>query len=319
MTEIFPEPFFVETNGLRMACYEQGEGPPVILLHGFPDIAYTWRNQLPALAAAGYRAIAPDLRGYGRTDSPDGVAEYTIQKLVNDIRGLLQALDLESATFVGHDWGALLLWQLSLLAPEIIDSQVVMNVPFYPRPATDPVDAMRAALGDSFYIVNFQDSDEADRVFATDPAHFFDIMIRKNQVTREVFDSFPPERKVLSLLSAFAREKSGGQAILSEQERDYYVEAYTRSGFSGPINWYRNWSQNWASTEGVEQFVRIPTLFIGAHDDVVVPLHHIDSMKAHVKDLEVHVLRPCGHWTQQERADDVNKLIIDWLVKQSPA
>ena len=319
MTETFPEPFFVETNDLKMACYEQGEGSPVIFLHGFPDIAYSWRNQFPALAKAGYRAIAPDLRGYGRTDCPHGVGEYTIQKLIGDVRGLLHALDLESATFVGHDWGALLLWQLSLLAPDIVDRQVVMNVPFYPRPASDPIDALRAALGDSFYIVNFQDSDEADRLFATDPGHFFDIMMRKNRVTREIFDTFPPERKVLSLLAAFAREKSGGEPILSPSEREYYVQAFTRSGFTGPINWYRNWSHNWASTEGVEQTVRVPTLFIGAYDDVIVPLHHINSMKPHIEDLEVQVLRPCGHWTQHERAADVNTLIIDWLISGAEA
>jgi pimeloyl-ACP methyl ester carboxylesterase len=316
---MFPEPGFVDTNDIRMAVYEQGEGPAVIMVHGFPELAFSWRHQLPALAEAGFRAIAPDMRGYGQTDSPAGVDAYRASELIGDLVGLLDSLELQRAVFVGHDWGALVLWQMAMLAPARIEKLIALNIPHLPRMPIDPITLMRERLGDDFYIVNFQDSDEADRVFATDPAHFFDIMIRKNQVTREVFDTFPPERKVLSLLSAFARKKSSGQAILSDKERDYYVEAYTRSGFTGPINWYRNWSQNWVSTEGVEQFVRVPTLFIGAHDDVVVALHHIESMKAHVENLEVHVLRPCGHWTQQERADDVNTLIIDWLSKHSPA
>ena len=313
----FPDPHFVNSNGIRMAVYEQGAGPAIILLHGFPELAFSWRHQLPALAAAGYRAIAPDQRGYGRTDCPTQIEDYRIQELVADICGLLDSLDLQHASFVGHDWGALLLWHMSLVCPERIERQIILNIPFHARPSVDPIALMRERLGDDFYIVNFQESDEADHAFAADPVHFFNMMMRKGQITRARYELLPPEKKVLDLLATMARKRSGGTALLSDEERNYFANAYAESGFSGPINWYRNWSDNWASLEGVEQVVRIPTLFIGAEDDVVIAPEHIESMKKHVVDLEVHMLDDCGHWTQQEKPDEVNSLILDWLKRRS--
>jgi pimeloyl-ACP methyl ester carboxylesterase len=202
---------------------------------------------------------------------------------------------------------------MSLVCPERIDRQVILNIPYYARPPTDPVAQMRERLGDNFYIVNFQDSDEADEAFAADPAHFFTMMMRKGQITREQYDRLPPDRKVVNLLAIMARKKSTGEPLLTDEERDYYANAYTKSGFTGPINWYRHWSNNWASLEGVDPTVRVPTLFIGAADDVMIAPEHIEAMKRHVTDLEVHVLENCGHWTQQEKPDEVNELIIGWL------
>ena len=317
MGDGFPEPHFVNTNGIRMAVYEQGAGPAIILLHGFPELAFSWRHQLPALAAAGYRAIAPDQRGYGRTDCPAQVADYRIQQLAGDVCGLLDGLQLQQAIFVGHDWGALLLWHMSLTCPERIERQVILNIPFYARPAVDPIALMRDRLGENFYIVNFQDSDEADRAFAADSVHFFNMLMRKGQMTREQYTHLPPEKKVLDLLATMARERSGGTALLTDAERDYFAAAFAKSGFSGPINWYRNWSSNWASLAGVRQVVQVPTLFIGAENDVIVAPEHIESMKKHVVDLEVRMLDDCGHWTQQEKPDEVNSLILDWLKRRS--
>ena len=313
MPNAFPPPRYVDTNGIRMAVFEQGSGPAVIFLHGFPELAFSWRHQLPAFAAAGYRAIAPDQRGYGMTDSPSGVAQYTIEELIADVAGLLQDLGLQRATIVGHDWGALLLWHMALLRPDMIDRQVILNIPFHARPPTDPIERARARLGDDFYIVNFQDSDEADHAFAADLEHFFEVMMRKNQITRERYNRLPPEKKVLSLLAAMARKESAGEPLLNDQERDYYVAAYARNGFTGPINWYRNMSHNWRTLEGVEQRIRVPTLFIGAHDDVVIAPEFIAAMRPCVDQLDVHMLDHCGHWTQQEHPDRVNQLILDWL------
>jgi pimeloyl-ACP methyl ester carboxylesterase len=310
---MFPEPNFVETNGIRMAVYEQGQGEPVIFLHGFPELAFSWRFQLPAIAAAGFRAIAPDQRGYGRSSAPSGVEDYGIDRLIADILGLLDALQFERATFVGHDWGAFVLWHMSLLCPERMEKQAILNIPFWPRPPVDPIELFRQRFGDDFYIVNFQDSDQADRTFASDPAHFFDVLMRKNQVSRKEFDRLPPERRVLSLLQTFAREESGGDPVLSDEERDYFAAAFTKSGFTGPINWYRNWTANWERLAGVPQIVNVPTLFIGAMNDIVVSPEHIEAMKPFVTDLESHVLENCGHWSQQEKPDEVNRLLIDWL------
>ena len=313
----FPEPAFVGTNGIRMAVYEQGEGPPVVLLHGFPELAFSWRYQLPALAAAGFRAIAPDQRGYGRSDVPDSVRDYRIEALIADIHGLLDALELDSATFVGHDWGALVLWQMAMRAPQRIQRLVMLNIPHYPRLPVDPISVMRERFGDDFYIVNFQNSDEADTAFARDPAHFFDVMMRRGQVSREQFDQLPAEMKTLSLLNVMARSHGSGEPLLTDAERDYYVAAFARTGFTGAINWYRNWTLNWETQAGFDQRIGIPTLFIGAVDDVVVAPEHIEAMKPLVDDLEIHMLEHCGHWSQQEKPDEVNRLVVDWLRRRS--
>lgn len=310
---MFPDPHFIETNGIRMAVYEQGEGQPVIFLHGFPELAFSWRHQLAGLAGAGFRAIAPDQRGYGKSDAPAEVIDYRIEELIGDIHGMLDALELEKAVFVGHDWGTLVLWHMSLLCPERIEKQAILNIPFWPRPPSDPIELARQRLGDNFYIVNFQDSDEADRVFAADPGHFFDMLMRRNQVSRTEFNTLPPEKRILSLLATVARKESSGEALLDAAERDYFVSAFTASGFTGPINWYRNWSHNWQTLDGVRQIVDVPTLFIGAENDVLISPEHIEAMKPCVPNLDIHMLESCGHWSQQEKPDEVNRLLVDWL------
>jgi pimeloyl-ACP methyl ester carboxylesterase len=313
---MFVQPHFVDTNGIRMAVYEQGEGKPVILLHGFPELAFSWRHQLPALASAGYRAIAPDQRGYGKTTCPVDVEAYRIEELIADVHGLLDALRLDSAVFVGHDWGALLLWHMAVVAPERIDKLISLNIPHIARPAIDPIELMRRRFGDDYYIVNFQDSDAAERAFASDTHHFFDAVMRKNQIDREHFDKLPVERKSINLLESLRRDNPSGEALLSGAERDYYAQAFAASGFTGPINWYRNWTHNWQALEGINQTITIPTLFIGAVNDVVVTPEQIEAMRPLIADLEIHMLDDCGHWSQQERPADVNRVMLDWLMQR---
>ena len=312
---MFPKPRFVDTNSIRMAVHELGEGPPVVFLHGFPELAFSWRHQLPAVAAAGYRAIAPDLRGYGGTDKPAGVANYTVQELTADVTGLLDAEGLDQAVFVSHDWGALLAWQMALLVPDRMAGLVALNIPFIPRPPVDPIDIMRAALGDDFYIVNFQDSDEADRRCDENPGWVIEVMMRRNVITRERFNLLPKRMKSFSLLAALSRSEPLGERLLTPEELQVYAAAYAAGGFTGPINWYRNWTHNWETTVDVEQIVRIPTLFIGAVNDVVVSQSQIETMPAHVPDLETHMLDHCGHWSQQEKPAEVNALLLDWLAR----
>ena len=313
---MFPEPHFIESNGIRMAVYEHGEGPAVILLHGFPELAFSWRHQFPALAGAAYRAIAPDQRGYGRTDGPPEVADYCVAELIADVVGLLDALELPGATFVGHDWGAMVLWHMAMLAPERIEKLIILNIPHGPRTPVDPIKLMREMLGDDFYIVNFQESDEADRVFTADPTHFFNMLMRKNQVSRELFDQLPPDKKVLSLLGVMARTESGGEPLLTDAERDYFASAFSRGGFTNPINWYRNWTRNWEALEGIDHVIRIPTLFIGADDDIIIGPERIEAMKPLVTDLTIHMLADCGYWSQQEKPEEVNRVMLDWLVQR---
>ncbi|MDH4074071.1 MAG: alpha/beta hydrolase, partial [Gammaproteobacteria bacterium] len=305
---------------------ELGDGPPVVLIHGFPELAYSWRHQLPALAAAGYRAIAPDMRGYGGTDKPPAVADYGIHKLIGDVTGLMDALGLDRAVIVGHDWGALVGWQMCLLAPERMEGYVALNIPFFKRPPVNPITLMRLKLGRDFYIVNFQDSDEADRRFGAEPRRFIDAMMRRRRKRESgtysragsaVSDTiFRRKRPPISLLGLLDREDPGGEPFLTPAELDYYTRAFEAGGFTGPINWYRNFRDNWKSTRGVPQRVTVPTLFIGASEEIVVGRGQIEAMKPHVDDLEIRMIDDCGHWSQQEKPDEVSTLIIDWLTRR---
>ncbi len=314
---MFPEPVFVESNRIRMAVYEQGSGPPVLLLHGFPELAFSWRHQLPALAAAGFRAIAPDLRGYGRSDVPEPVEAYAMDELVADVTGLLDTFELESAVLVGHDWGALIAWHMAMTTPERIERLIALNVPHIRPPPADPIAIMRKRFGSDFYIVNFQDSDEADRLFERNPGRVFDRLMRKNGISREQFDALPAAARIPSLIRIVQSDDAAGEPLLSPAERDYYASAFERSGFTGPINWYRNWTGNWQRLDGVDPVVHVPALFIGAVDDVIIAPEYVHDMKRLVPDLEVHMLEATGHWSQQERPDEVNRLMIGWLEKRA--
>jgi pimeloyl-ACP methyl ester carboxylesterase len=315
----FPAAALVDNGEIKMAVYEQGAGAPVILVHGFPELAFSWRHQLPALANAGYRAVAPDMRGYGGTEKPEKRQDYTIQKLLGDLHGLMTALGIEKAVFVGHDWGAMLVWQMALLAPERMAGLIALNIPHIPRPPINPITYMRFKLGRDFYIVNFQDSDEADRKFAEDPAKFIDTMMRRRQQGMHQDGMRPKKRKPLSLLAELARDEPRGEAILDEAELRYYADAFAKGGFSGPINWYRNWTHNWKSTRRVSQIVTVPSLFIGAADDRIISQKQIDAMRPLVPDLEMHMIESCGHWTQQEKPQELNAIMLDWLGRRFKA
>ncbi|MEO0617032.1 MAG: alpha/beta hydrolase [Pseudomonadota bacterium] len=318
----FPKATKIAANGILLDVHMAGDesAPPVVLCHGFPEIAYSWRHQVTPLVDAGYRFVAPDQRGYAGSSRPESVEAYDVFHLMDDLCGLLAALGHEDALFVGHDWGALLLWQMALMRPERMRGFIALNIPFAPRRDVDPMVMSRQVLGDDFYIVNFQDSDEADRAFDADPERFLRAMYRRLPATRAAFDATPPEsRHAFSMLREMRKTKLPGTPLFDDEELAVYVKAFRESGFTPPINWYRNWSRNWALTEAVEQRVRVPTLFIGANDDVLIAPAHIETMRRYVDDLEVHVLEDCGHWTQQEHPEAVNRLMLNWLGQRYPA
>jgi pimeloyl-ACP methyl ester carboxylesterase len=175
---------------------------------------------------------------------------------------------------------------------------------------------MRRKLGDDYYIVNFQDSDQADRAFEEDPAHFIDSLIRRGQMRRAEYEKLPPASRSFSMLRVMSATRRSGEPLLNDEELAYYARAFERTGFSGAINWYRNFSHNWRTLEGYDERILVPTLFIGAIDDLVVDLDHIEAMRPSIEDLELHMLEDCGHWTQQERPADVNRLMLDWLSRR---
>jgi pimeloyl-ACP methyl ester carboxylesterase len=314
----FPAARRVAIGDTELAVYEMGTGPPVVLVHGFPELAYSWRHQLPALAAAGYRAIAPDMRGYGGSAKPPHVTDYTLQKLLGDLEGLCSTLALDRAVFIGHDWGAMLLWQMALLAPERMAGLINLNIPHLPRPPINPMTYMRFKLGKDFYIVNFQKSDEADRKFAEDPRRFINTMMRRRQFSRDRQPKRKTKRRPFSLIQAMDNEHPPGDALLSDAELEVYASAFGKGGFTGPINWYRNWTHNWKTTKGVDQVVRVPALFVAAADDIIISSKQIEAMKPFVEDLEIETIEQCGHWTQQEKPAELNRLILGWLARRYP-
>ncbi|MEG9861235.1 MAG: alpha/beta hydrolase [Parvularculales bacterium] len=314
----FPESRFVESNGLRMAVYEQGNGLPVIFCHGFPELAYSWRHQLPALSNAGYRAIAPDQRGYGATGGPReeaAVPDYDIVHLTDDMVGLMDALALDKAIFCGHDWGGFIVWQMPLLHPDRVAGVIGVNTPFTPRAPADPIAIMRERMGDDMYIVYFQKYGDAEALLEEDIPKSMRFWYRKNTITRKIYDTLPEENKRLALLEAFKQPESewGGEPLLTDEEMAYYVTAFEKTGYTGGINWYRNFTRNWEMSAGLKEKINVPCLMISAADDIVLQPEMTEGMENYISDLEKHIIPDCGHWTQQEKPDDLNALIIDWL------
>ena len=307
----FPEPRMVRSNGIRMAVYEAGRGPAVVLSHGFPELAYSWRHQLPALAAAGFRVIAPDQRGYGGTDRPEAVEAYDMAQLTADLVGLLDEAGIAKAVFCGHDWGGAVVWAMGQRHPSRVAGIIGVNTPFMPRSPLPPVELLRATMGPEHYIVHFQIPGDADRRLAADVGRVFDRIMRKGIKASDLDTS----RGIQNLATAVESGDVLGQPLLSAEERAVFVRAYERTGFTGGINWYRNIDRNWRDSEQLPAKIEAPSLMICAEDDFALPPTLADGMETYVPRLEKRLIRDCGHWTQQEKPEELNALLIDWLTR----
>ena len=317
----FPKPTMIKTNGIDMAVYEAGpkDGVPVVLCHGFPELAYSWRHQLPALAAAGFRAIAPDQRGYGRTSRPAAVTDYDMTHLTGDLVGLLDALGLKDAIFCGHDWGGLVVWQMPLFHPKRVRGVIGVNTPFIARGPVDPILAMRTVFGEDMYIVYFQKPGLADAALAKDVGKSFRFFMRKSGMKAAEYAKLPAEQRNLALVKALEADEvgwGGGQSLLNDEEMKYFVDAFTRTGFTGGINWYRNFTRNWERSQGLDHHISVPSLMIMAENDAVLPPSAADGMEKIIPDLEKYLVRGSGHWTQQEKPDEVSAKLIEWRRKR---
>ncbi len=316
----WPEPRYIRTNGgLRMAVYEAGtEGVPVVLSHGFPELAYSWRHQLPALAAAGFRTLAPDQRGYGNTQRPLAIEAYDTRELCADLVGLLDARGIDKAVFAGHDWGGAVVWTMPRLHPDRVLGVVGVNTPTGPRPAQPPIELLRRFRGDDNYVVAFQEPYKAEAVLEADIEKTFRTFMRRGAWNADEFDKLPadaPERKfeLLEQIRHGTVDDLPGELLLTEEELAHFVATYERTGFTGGVNWYRNIDRNWELMKGINERIEQPCLYIGAENDVVLPPSSADGIEALVPNIDKHTIRDCGHWTQQEQPEEFNRVLIDWL------
>jgi pimeloyl-ACP methyl ester carboxylesterase len=315
---------FAPTNGIRMGYYEAGpkaDRPPVVLCHGWPEIAFSWRYQLRALSEAGIRVIAPDQRGYGATDRPEPVEAYDLEHLTDDLVGLLDHLNIEKAIFVGHDWGGFVAWEMPLRHVDRVAGVVGVNTPHWDREPADPIELFRARFGDQMYIVQFQDpAREPDRIFGSRVEQTFDAFMRKSMSRPP-----PPDQSFAGLgisprinlafpqmIVAYDARIDRRAPILSPEEKKVFVDTFTRTGFTGGINWYRNISRNWRRSAGIGRTVHVPSLMIMAENDTVLPPSAADGMEKIVPDLEKYLVKDSGHWTQQEKPEEVSAKLIEW-------
>jgi pimeloyl-ACP methyl ester carboxylesterase len=304
----------VDTNGIRMRVAEQGEGPLVLLCHGFPESWYSWRHQLPALAAAGYRAVAPDMRGYGGTDRPDAIDQYTQLHHVGDMVGLLDALGAETAAIVGHDWGAPVAWNAALLRPDRFRAVAALSVPYTPRGSTRPTEALARAYGDTFmYMLYFQTPGVAEAELERDVRG---TMRRVLCAISGDGVGMPVQPKRSTFLEAMP-DPATLPAWLTAADVDVYTAEFARTGFRGGLNWYRNLDRTWelmAPWRGAR--IEVPALFVAGDRDPVVTRSRaaVDNLAGSVPGLRERVLPPgAGHWTQQERPREVNDALIAFL------
>ena len=319
LENMMPEVRYADTNGVRMAYWETGprHGTPVIFCHGFPELAFSWRHQLKACEAAGRWGIAPDQRGYGLTSRPDPVSEYDMVHLTGDLVGLLDWLGVEKAVFCGHDWGGAVVWQMALRHPDRTAGVIGVNTPFRRRTAADPISIYRTRMGESMYMVHFQKPKEADAILARDVAKTMSFFLRRPPPGQAEVgpglagggSTFPLVRMIESYDPAIdTRER-----FLTPEETSVFVETFTRTGFTGGINWYRNITRNWEISQGQEEIVRAPSLMVMAELDAVLPPSAADGMEAFVPDLERALIKGSGHWTQQEKPEETSAVILDWL------
>lgn len=308
----------VDTNGVRLRVTDAGDpgAPVVVLAHGFPELSYSWRHQIPALAQAGYHVLAPDQRGYGGSSCPEPVGDYDVGALTGDLVGLLDDVGAERAVWVGHDWGAAVVWSAAQLHPDRVAAVAGLSVPPTPRSQTPPTEAFGRIFGDNFFYMRyFQQPGVADAELGADPA----------RTVRRMFGGLrpPPDEKAAARMLAPGPtglldrlpEPDGMPDWISSAELDYYTAEFARTGFTGGLNWYRNLDRNWQiMADPASATITAPALFIGGTDDPVLAFTRRDRVAEVVTGAYREVLLDgAGHWLQQQRPEQVNAALLDFL------
>jgi pimeloyl-ACP methyl ester carboxylesterase len=322
-----PEFRMIDANGIKLRAAVQGEGPLIVMVHGFPESWYSWRRQMGPLAAAGFTACAIDVRGYGGSDKPHAVEAYAMKEMTADVAGVIDVLSPGApAVLVGHDWGAPIVWHTAVLHPRKVRAVAGLSVPYYalpPAPLNHIFKAMFTDQGRFFYMAYFQQEGVAEAEFEADV---------RGALRRLYYASSANSDGRWS-----AREKPVGEPMLqgladpdpfpswlTPADIDYFVGEFERSGFRGPLNRYRNFERDWAMMSAVEdRVVRQPSLFIAGARDMVLKMFgdgDVETIKARMRDTcsdlrGVHIIPNAGHWTQQEAPDQTTGFLIDWLAR----
>jgi len=317
MTPFFPEAEFVNAGNVRLAVRDAGEGPAVLLLHGWPELAYSWKNQFRQLAQAGYRAIAPDLKGFGLSDAPADPALYDCAHMADDFVRLLDALGVERAIVCGHDWGGALAWPMAQLHPDRVAGVIGVCTPHKPPAPVAPLTIIEKRFGPKHYFLQFQAQGVVEALFASDIDRFFRIMFRRAPTRAE------QAAAGARLFDLPGRFRDGpppeGELVMGEEDLGVYIEAYRRSGFRGGVNLYRNIDRNWEIARTLDPVIAKPALMISAENDAFLPPEAADGIEDIVPDIERARLADCGHWAMWEQPEALNAIIIDWLRRRFPS
>ena len=306
----FPTAQTIASNGIELEVFHAGSGKPILLCHGWPEHAFSWRHQIQPLVDAGYHVIAPNQRGYGHSSKPAEVTDYDITHLTGDLAGLLDHFGYDEALFVGHDWGAIVVWNMAMMQRERVSGVINLSVPFMERGATEWVGFWESQLGGDFYIVHFnRQPGVADAVFDANRERLLRNLYRTRQ-----WLSPPMELSGMPMIAMAQMDDVPGETFMSDDELQVFSDAFAHSGFTGGINWYRNFSRNWEIIGEYEQHIYQPTLMIYGDHDMVPPSPTLDQI---VDDLAV-VNLPCGHWIQQECPQETTTAMLQWLQEKYP-
>ena len=311
-----------DINGLSMHVAEQGDGPAIVLSHGFPELWYSWRHQIPVLAAAGYRVIVPDQRGYGGTTAPEEISAYSQQDFCEDLVALLDALEVQQAVFIGHDWGGAVVWNMAVHFPERVRAVAGVNTPYNgqgPAPLTELIASLPSA-GMFDYQLYFQEPGVAEAEVEADVEKAFRLILRSSDPADEfdVLAGFDTVRERGGVFVGYP-EHAPRSVMLTQEELDTFVEVYSRTGFRGGLNWYRNQRASWEWGQTLtDPKIECPALMVTAGKDPVLTPALAANMESLIPHLQRGHIEDCAHWTQQERPEELNRILLDWLATLPP-
>ncbi|MBX7059316.1 MAG: alpha/beta hydrolase [Leptospirales bacterium] len=319
MTRWNIEHSFVQNRNVQIHVVACGDGAPVIFCHGFPELWYSWRRQMPALASAGFRALAPDMRGYGESSTPPAAEDYASQEICSDLLALMDAHGYQQAIFVGHDFGGMIVWHMALMHASRVRAVAALNTPLSPHTRLNPLEMLRKRPGRLAYQLYFQEIGPPEAMLEADIRATLHSIFQSSRSGRPIDAFFQAAIGAKKQDATPLDQQLIRSDLLDDEEIGIYEAAFRKTGFRGALHWYRNMERNWrwlAASAGT--VLQMPALMICAADDPVLPPSMTRGMERHVARLTRYEIANCGHWTQQEQPQVVNEILLQWLNTLSP-